>query len=94
MASISNRMHRSVDVTSAASMPRISQISAELMKLSKSKSKGVSMTGGVVSQSEQCQNEFPPNLLMFAKIIPGNNVCPDCSLRHNQAPNTGLSYAK
>lgn len=77
-------------------VPRISQISAELTNLSKSKSARVPMTGGgVVFAHGESHNKFPPNLLMFAKLIPGNNACPDCSLRDNRAPpNSGLSYAK
>jgi len=75
-------------------VPRISQISAELTKLSKSKSAPAPMTGGVVFAHCESHTEFPPNLLIFAKLIEGNNVCPDCPLRNNRAPNSGLSYAK
>lgn len=77
-------------------VPRISQISAELTNLSKSKSASVPMTGGgVVFAQCESHNKFPPNLFLFTKLIAGNNSCPDCSLRDSRAPpNSGLSYAK
>ena len=77
-------------------VPRISQISAELTNLSKSKSASVPMTGGgVVFAQCESHNKFPPNLLFFSKLIAGNHSCPDCSLRDSRAPpNSGLSYAK
>jgi len=75
-------------------VPRIALASAELTKLSKYRGEAVSMTGGVVKTEQRTFHCFPPNLLAFAKILPGNDTCPDCSLRKELVINNVLTWAK
>ena len=88
-------------------VPRIIQISADLTKVENfylADSIPPIMTGGVVKERNQRQmngsnqqrvyNKFPPSLLAFAKVLPGNNSCPDCSLRKTPVISSCLTWAK
>ena len=74
--------------------PRISKVTAELIRLNAFHGEALSMTGGVVNADQQICNQFPPGLLSFAKILPGNDRCPDCSLLHAPVVNNCLTWAK
>ena len=64
------------------------QLSSELASFEKNDSKSVRQKGGILRNNQvvkrrEHKKPFPNNLKRFLQLIPGNNVCPDCSLRKN-----------
>ena len=92
-----------IHTMSPTDIPRIAQVSAELMKLDYNH-EGNSVNGGILSKQRnhlgrknqdhnRIFNQFPPSLLSFARLLPGNDICPDCSLRAAKVNNC-LTWAK
>ncbi len=89
-------------------VPRISHICAELMKIDNYHQDGdlsphPIANGGIINRQplgrkknaqERIYHGFPPSLLSFARMLPGNDRCPDCPLRGVTVSNNCLTWAK
>lgn len=73
------------------------QLSSELASFAKNDCKAVKQEGGILRNNvlkQEQKKAFPNNLRSFLQIIPGNDICPDCSLRKSWKNFDSIEAAK